>query len=135
MMMDDTYLTLLSEQQQSNSLRKTNESMEELIPIVGKLTEEFTANESSSVTYERARQFMEAVIYCIGHAPNWDYPVFGLDMDLEGIDRISAYLDAIREEQMYLRKFSRDEVIARLRSFHPHYEREYFNVREIVRNN
>lgn len=38
-------------------------SMEELIPIVAKLTEEFTAKESSSVTYERARQFMEAVIY------------------------------------------------------------------------
>ncbi len=45
-------------------------SMEELIPIVGRLTEQFTAHESSSVTYERARQFMEAVIYCIAH---WDY--------------------------------------------------------------
>ena len=45
-------------------------SMEELIPIVGRLTEQFTSHESSSVTYERARQFMEAVIYCIAH---WDY--------------------------------------------------------------
>ena len=186
-------------------------SMEELIPIVAKLTEEFTAKESSSVTYERARQFMEAVIYCIGHAQNgdhaltadplsakeayeigytavvekvrktierynelmkffehygnrnyrdtvekalpgfflyydakfapmdpiitMDYPVFGLDMDLEGIDRICAYMDAIWEEQIYLRQFPREEVIGRLRSFHPHYEREYFNVREIVQNN
>lgn len=185
--------------------------MKELVPIVSKLTEEFTAKESSSVTYERARQFMEAVIYCIGHAQNgdhavaagplsateayeigyaavvekvrktierynelmkffdhygnrnyrdtvekalpgfflyydakfapmdhiitMDYPVFGLDMELEGIDRISAYIDAIWEEQMYLRQFSREEVIGRLRSFHPHYEREYFNVREIVQNN
>lgn len=186
-------------------------SMEELIPIVAKLTEEFTARESSSVTYERARQFMEAVIYCIGHAQNgecavtsgplsaieayeigyaavvekvrktiekynelmkffdhygnrnyrdtvekalsgfflyydakfapldyiitMDYPVFGLDMELEGIDRIRAYMDAIWEEQIYLRQFPREEVIARLRSFHPHYEGEYINVREIVRNN
>ena len=186
-------------------------SMEELIPIVAKLTEEFTAKESSSVTYERARQFMEAVIYCIGHAQNgdhavaagplsateayeigyaavvekvrktierynelvkffdhygnqnyrdtvekalsgfflyydakfapmdhiitMDYPVFGLDMELEGIDRIRAYMDAIWEEQIYLRQFPREEVIDRLRSFHPHYEREYFNVREIVQNN
>lgn len=45
-------------------------SMEELIPIVEKLTEQFTSNESSSVTYERARQFMEAVIYCIAHCNN-----------------------------------------------------------------
>lgn len=42
-------------------------TMEELIPIVGKLTEQFTSKESSSITYERARQFMEAVIYCIAH--------------------------------------------------------------------
>lgn len=45
-------------------------SMEELIPIVGRLTKQFTSHESSSVMYERARQFMEAVIYCIAH---WDY--------------------------------------------------------------
>lgn len=54
---------------------------------------------------------------------------------LEGIDRICAYMDAIWEEQIYLRQFPREEVIGRLRSFHPHYEREYFNVREIVQNN
>ena len=151
-------------------------SMEELIPIVGKLAEEFTAKESSSVTYERARQLMEAVIYCIAHvdtkehllmthsvlpakeayrigydavmektkktkekyhdlitffdsydnrnyrdtvekalpgfflyydvkfAPmetiiTMDYPVFGIDTDLEGIDMIERYIDAIWEEQ------------------------------------
>ncbi len=42
-------------------------SMEELLPIVERLTEQFTAYESSSITYERARKFMEAVIYCIAH--------------------------------------------------------------------
>ena len=42
-------------------------TIEELIPIVKKLTEQITSKESSSVSYERARQFMEAVIYCITH--------------------------------------------------------------------
>ena len=204
--------------------------MEELIPVVGKLAEAFTAKESSSVTYERARQLMEAVIYCIAHyesgqsesqlqesrellstcpvctgrigemvqemppaeetyrlgyeavirkvketqekynelmkffdhygnqnyrdtvekalpgfflyydaryAPmdhiiTMDYPVFGVDMQLEGIDRIRQYIDAIWEEQCYLMKFSRNDVISVLRSFHPRYEREYFNLREII---
>lgn len=40
-------------------------AMEELLPIVGKLTERYTAGESTSVTYERAQQLMEAVLYCI----------------------------------------------------------------------
>lgn len=184
-------------------------SMEELIPIVAKLAEKYTAKESSSVTYERAGQLMEAVLYCIAHietgehqmtasgvlsakeayqsglnaviektrkaqekynklmqffdhydnrnyrdtvekalpgfflyydvnfAPTdyiitMDYPVPGLDTELEGIDRISQYIDAIWEEQCYLMKFRRNFVIDELRSFHPHYEKEYFNLREIL---
>lgn len=184
-------------------------TMEELIPIVAELTEAFTSKESSSITYERARQFMEAVIYCIAHletgadslmthsvlpakeayrlgydavmekvkktqekynglmkffdhygnknyrdtvekalpgfflyydvkfAPmeniiTMDYPVFALDMNLEGIDMIRQYIDAIWEEQCYLRKLPREYVISRLRSFHPRYEEEYFNLREIL---
>ncbi len=39
--------------------------MEELIPIVAKLAEKYTGYESTSVTYEKANQLMEAVIYCI----------------------------------------------------------------------
>lgn len=183
--------------------------VEDLIPIVGKLTEEFTAKESSSVTYERARQFMEAVIYCMAHletgnnsittvgklpaiyayqlgrdaviekvrktqekynelmgffdhydnrnyretvekalpafflyydvkfAPmeniiTMDYPILGLDMTLEGIDMIAQYIDAIREEQRYLLQFPKNYVISLLRTFHPRYENEYFNIKEIV---
>lgn len=185
-------------------------AMEDLIPIVGSLTEEFTSKESSSVTYERARQFMEAVVYCISHfetgnhvlvtngmptaveaykfgfnsvvekvkdtqkkynelmqffdhygnrnyqdtvekalpgfflyydvkyAPmenviTMDYPVFGMDMNLEGIDMIRQYIDAIWDEQCYLMKFPREYVISELRSFHPYYEKEYFNIKETVR--
>jgi len=38
---------------------------EELIPIVAELTEKYTGGESTSVTYEKAGQLMQAVIYCI----------------------------------------------------------------------
>ncbi|MGN0482924.1 MAG: DUF6179 domain-containing protein [Lachnospiraceae bacterium] len=184
-------------------------TMEELLPIVGKLADEFTSKESSSVTYERARQLMNAVIYCIAHletnehlpanqhvlpaeeayqigyqaviekvkdtqkkynelitffdsyenrnyrdtvekglpgfflyydakfAPmdtilTLDYPILGLDMTLEGIDMIRQYIDAIWDEQSYLAKFPRPYVISELRSFHPTYEREFFNLQEIL---
>ncbi len=184
-------------------------SMEELIPIVGRLTEQFTSHESSSVTFERARQFMEATIYCIAHwnyekenclvvsepsaeaayrigyeavirkvkntqekynqlltffddygnrnyrdtvekallgffkyydakyAPmdtiiTMDYPIYGLDMSLDGIDMIAQYIDAIWKEQQYLNKFPRKYVLDELRSFHPKYENEFFNIKEIL---
>lgn len=42
-----------------------NYEMEELLPIVAELTEKYTSKESTSISYERARQLMEAVIYCI----------------------------------------------------------------------
>lgn len=39
--------------------------MEELVPIVGKLAEKYTANESTSITYEKAEQLMGSILYCI----------------------------------------------------------------------
>ncbi len=52
-----------------NTEQKTDQQidygMEELIPVVAELTEKFTSAESSSVSYERARHLMEAVLYCI----------------------------------------------------------------------
>lgn len=39
--------------------------MEELVPIVGRLAEKYTAHESTSITYEKAEQLMGAVLYCI----------------------------------------------------------------------
>ncbi len=213
-------------------------SMEDLLPIVARLTEAYTSKESSSITYEKARQFMDAVIYCIAHceeenvlresgkdgkekestkddqendiesskefivikssvlsateayelgyqmvvekvrqtidkynelmlyfdhygninyrdtvekalpgffmyydakyAPmehiiTMDYPVFGLDMELEGIDMIRQYLDAIIIEQQYLMQFNRNKIIETLRAFHPRYEKEFFNLKEICK--
>lgn len=39
--------------------------IEELVPIVSKLAHKLTGGESTSITYEKAQQLMEAVLYCI----------------------------------------------------------------------
>ena len=61
-----------------------NYTLEELVPIVGKLAEKYTAYESTSITYEKADQLMEAVLYCI-HELEQD----GGDFEVS-TDRISA---------------------------------------------
>lgn len=38
---------------------------EDLLPVVAKLAEKYTGNDSTSVTYETASQLMGAVIYCL----------------------------------------------------------------------
>lgn len=43
-------------------------AMEELLPLVGKLTEMYTSHASTSVTYETAEQLMGAVLYCLREA-------------------------------------------------------------------
>ena len=53
-------------------------------------------------------------------------------MTLEGIDMIAQYIDAIWEEQQYLNQFPRRYIIDELRLFHPGYENEFFNIKEIV---
>ena len=46
-------------------------TMEELLPVVGKLMEKYTSLSSTSVTYETAQQLMGAVLYCLGsYKPN-----------------------------------------------------------------
>ena len=39
--------------------------MEQLIPILVELTEKYTSKESTSVSYQTAKQLMNAVIYCV----------------------------------------------------------------------
>lgn len=46
-------------------MEKMMYDMEELIPIVAELSEQYMGYESTSITYEKANQLMEAVIYCI----------------------------------------------------------------------
>lgn len=47
-----------------------NYEMEELVEIVAELAEEYTGKESTSITYEKAEQLMEAVLYCIRATEN-----------------------------------------------------------------
>ena len=54
--------------------------MEELLPIVAKLANSYTAWESTSVTYEKAEQLMEAVLYSIRQAEAEKWEDF-IDMD------------------------------------------------------
>ena len=56
--------------------------MEELVPLVAKLSEKYTSKESTSVSYETARQLMEAVMYCINECVS--------DQTLVSSQRLSA---------------------------------------------
>ena len=60
------------------------------------------------------------------------YTMEELIMNLEGIDIIRQYIDSIWSEQCYLMKFPKNYIISELRSFHPKYEKEYFNIKEII---
>lgn len=46
--------------------------MEELIPIVAKLAEHYTSKESTSITYQKAQQLMDAVLYCLQEADRFE---------------------------------------------------------------
>lgn len=46
-------------------MENTGYTMEEIFPVVAKLAEQYAGYESTSVTYERAQQLMEAVVYCV----------------------------------------------------------------------
>lgn len=49
---------------------KSMYDINELIPVVAMLTRQYAGIESSSVTYEKANQLMEAVLYCIREVEN-----------------------------------------------------------------
>ena len=44
--------------------------MEELLPIVSELAQKYTGFESTSITYEKARLLMEAVLFCLSEYDN-----------------------------------------------------------------
>ncbi len=51
--------------------RKNMYDINELFPVVAMLSRQFTGIESSSVSYEKASQLMEAVLYCIQEAESY----------------------------------------------------------------
>lgn len=54
--------------EQANMEQSSGYEMEELLPVLAELAEKTTGYESSSVSYEKAEQLMEAVLYCIREA-------------------------------------------------------------------
>lgn len=60
--------------------------LEELVPIVAKLTDKYTSKESSSISYEKARMLMEAVNYSIEEFYNDN------DNAVSSVTRIDAVL-------------------------------------------
>lgn len=77
--------------------------MEELVPIVGRLAQKYTAGESTSVTYEKAEQLMEAVLYCIREAQQEpEENAFARDGDGSG-SGLSVSQKKLSAEQAYKR--------------------------------
>ena len=64
---------------------RTGYEMEELVPLVAELAQKYTGFESTSVTYEKAEQLMEAVLYCICEAKAGKE-----GKELQGSDGLSA---------------------------------------------
>lgn len=56
--------------------------IEELLPVVAMLSDRYTSRQSTSVTYEKAQQLMEAVLYCIHECED--------DNQLTGVEKLSA---------------------------------------------
>lgn len=67
--------------------------IEELIPIVAELTEKYTSKESTSVTYDTARQLMGAVLYCI------------MEYEKEIADILPATLEQLSAKAIYTKGY------------------------------
>lgn len=61
-----------------------------------------------------------------------DYPVLNRNIALQGIDAVSAYLDAIELEQLFLGRIRTDIVYSILQEFDEDYKRQFFNISSIV---
>jgi hypothetical protein len=85
-------------------------SAEELLPIVEKLTREYTSNESSSVTYETARMLMRAVLYCMD-AYTDENPCENVEGSENGYELFSAN-EKPNAEMIYRRGY--DRVVAKV---------------------
>lgn len=110
-------------------------SMEQLIPVVARLTERYTAGESTSVTYEKANQFMEAVLYCISECERREALIkenavtakesylIGYDLVIEKVKRTqNRYNEMITDFCDYGNKNYRDTVTKALPGFFTYYD-------------
>ncbi len=110
--------------------------MEELVPIVAELAERYTGRESSSVTYEKAEQFMQAVIYTVDELrfADGEYALaaemtvkkayeIGYDIICRRVCRCQeAYNDMIGSFDAYGNSFYHDTVVKGLPKFFLYYD-------------
>lgn len=73
--------------------------MEELLPVVSELAVKFTSGESTSISFEKARQLMEAVIYCIRQAERKDSVIHGMYGDAE-CSRITEKISCTKKSEL-----------------------------------
>lgn len=85
--------------------------MEELLPILEKLSKKYTSNESSSITYETAQVLMGAILYCIkeyyqtesmnyGNKSKYSSSVTESVEDITSIKKCGEVIDAQKAYQM-----------------------------------
>ena len=114
--------------------------MEDLVPIVGKLAEKYTCKESSSISYEKAQQLMEAVIYCIHEAKNSEknsleaggmisacrmYEIGVLRVEEKVKDALSIYNEVLSEFSSYENICLYDTFVIGLPEFFKWYDYRY----------
>lgn len=93
--------------------------MEELIPIVAELTEKYTSKESTSITYDIAKQLMNAVIYCINEV--------GLYKDITSLDVGNTELLTNQLDTKALYKYGYDLVVQKVKNTKVLYEHIFQN--------
>lgn len=185
-------------------MRNDNYTMEELIPLLSELAKKYTSNESTSISYDTAKQLMGSIIFCINetsfysellpvkhdrtpqeayslgyslakdkckkaqklfnsirdsfhsyqnicyyetvikgmpaffdwydvtfsatnHILTLDYPLMHPLQHLEGIDLIYEYLKCIQLEQLFLKKFPIEYLLA-------HFEFAHKNYKDLIEN-
>lgn len=119
--------------------------MAELIPIVAELVKKYTNNESTSVTYEKAQQMMDAVIYCIKEYESTyragkteDFPTalgkksageayrLGYQKVLEKVKLVQKqYNEMILDFHFYGNENYRDTVLRAIPGFFLHYDPQF----------
>lgn len=118
---------------------------DELLAVVAELAERYTRKESSSITYEKAEQFMEAVLYCLHQHEmkdmgeenttlknkdgNTDIKLLyeaGYQMVLDKTKRAKAlYEGMVQEFESYGNMAYYETVIKGLPSFFVHYDPKF----------
>ena len=119
-------------------MKMMNFRMEELLPIVAWLSEKYTSKESTSISYEKARQLMEAVLYCIHQCEDNNQLMSKGEMDAKkiyqaGYQRVIqkvqntqiVYSEMIEQFDAYGNENYYDTVIKALPGFFRYYDARF----------